>query len=105
MEETVKNQITGAIESIESITKANESECTKTLAEVRTELEDFGNRESDERRRLFDHVCSESELNSAKLDKVLTNVSDRMDELDAMYDDMQVNIFLSQLMTYAGILI
>ena len=97
MEETVKDQISVAMESIESVSKAAESDSSKTLAEVRNELEQFGIRESNERRRLFDHVCAESELNSAKLDKVVTNVSDRMDELDAMYDDMQVRTDTGQL--------
>jgi len=50
------------------------------------------NHESDERRRLIDHVHAESDANAAKLEKAVTNVSDRMDELDSMYDDMQVNV-------------
>ena len=75
---------------VESISEKSEFECSKTLTDVRNELERLVHHETDERRRLLEHVHSESDLNNQKLDKVLRNVSDRMDELDAMYDDMQV---------------
>jgi hypothetical protein len=40
---------------------------------------------------MLEHIQSETESSNSRMDKVLRNVSDRMDELDGMYDDIQVN--------------
>jgi hypothetical protein len=91
MEQTVNIQIFQAVNKIESIAEKSESDSVRILSEVRSEFERLGNQQSGERRQMLEHIQSETESSNSRMDKVLRNVSDRMDELDGMYDDIQVN--------------
>ena len=92
METTVNNQIFQAVNQVKSIAEKSESESVRTLSEVRSEFDRLGHQHSEERRQMLEHIQSESELSNSRMDKVLRNVSDRMDEIDGMYDDIQVRL-------------
>ena len=81
LQKNVNNRIYEVVQKIDKVSEKSESESQRLLCEVRTEFEQIGASRSNDRRQMVDYLQTETQRNNLRSEKVLTNVSERMDEL------------------------